>query len=177
MHIRSARTDDMQACLAVDLSYETEYAWQIQEERRDKEWQVSFREVRLPRAQRITPHVNPEDHLKVWERCDGFWVVTEKTQILGYLTLRLEPDHAQARLIDLAVDAAYRRQGLGTQLLNHAIAWLARQGEMDQVVLECPPKAHPAISFALKQGFTLCGFQDSYWPGQELGLFFRKRLR
>ncbi len=177
MHIRSARTDDLQACLAVDLSYETEYAWQIQEERRDKEWHVSFREVRLPRAQRITPHVDAEAHLKVWERCDGFWVATERAQVLGYLTLRLEPDHAQARLIDLAVDAAHRRTGIGTALLTHAIAWLARQSDIEQLVLECAPKAHPAISFALKQGFTFCGFQDAYWPGQDLGLFFRRRLR
>ncbi len=177
MRIRAARTDDLQACLAVDLSYETDSAWQIQEERRDKEWQVHFREIRLPRTQRITPHVNAEEHLKVWERCDGFWVATERTQILGYVTLRLEPDHGQVRLIDLAVDAAHRREGIGTELLNHAIAWVLRQPGIEQMVLECSPKAAPAISFALKHGFTLCGFQDAYWPGQELGLFFRKRLR
>lgn len=177
MRIRSARTDDVQGCLNVDVSFETEYAWQIQEERRDKTWQVVFREVRLPRAQRIVPHVRAEDHLKVWERCDGFWVATERSEILGYLTLRLEPDHAQARLIDLAVDIAHRRNGIGTELLHHAIAWVLRQEGIDQLVLECSPKAHPAISFALKHGFSLCGFQDAYWPGQELGLFFRKRLR
>ncbi len=177
MRIRSARTDDLQACLAIDLSYETDYAWQLQEERRDKMWQLTFREVRLPRTQRITPHVRTEEHLKVWERCDGFWVATERSEIWGYLTLRLEPDHAQARIIDLAVDAAHRRAGIGSELLRYAVEWMLRQDGIEQMVLECPPKAHPAISFALKHGFTLCGFQDHYWPGQELGLFFRKRLR
>ncbi len=65
---------------------------------------------------------------------------------------------------------------MATALLQYAGDWCMRQ-EVDQLILECPLKAHPAIAFAQRVGFTLCGFQDAYWPGQEVGLFFRKRLR
>ena len=61
-------------------------------------------------------------------------------------------------------------------MLARATEWCQRQ-HIHQLILVAPLKAHPAISFAIKQHFTFCGFQDSYWPGQEVALFFRQRIR
>lgn len=176
MRIRSAREDDWKVCAELDVAYETESAWQMQELRGDGEWGVRFREVRLPRHQRIKSPLSPEEWLKAWERADGFWVAVEHRKIVGYVVVALEPEHYQGRLLALAVNSEQRRQGMGTALLDHAIAWCFRQG-MRQLILECSLKAQPAISFAHKHRFAFCGYQDSYWPGQDVAIFFRKRIR
>jgi GNAT superfamily N-acetyltransferase len=87
----------------------------------------------------------------------------------------LERDHSQVRITELAVLPERRRRRVATELLAQVTEWSLRQ-HMDQLVFECPTKAQPAISFALFHGFTVCGFQDAYWPGQEVGLFFRKSI-
>ena len=176
LRIRSARDGDWQACLDVDLSYETESAWQMTELRGEGEWGMRFREVRLPRRQRMMPTLSPEVRLKGWERRDGFWVAVERRKVVGYLTLLLEPEHRQARIADLVVAPEFRRQGIASELLIEVTEWCQRR-ETDQLILECALKAQPAISFAQHHGFTFCGFQDAYWPGQETALFFRKRIR
>jgi len=176
VHIRSAREDDWKNCLELDTSFETEAAWQMEEERKEGEWAVRFREVRLPRRQRISPTRTPEDLLNGWQRCHAFWVAVEQRKVAGYLGVILELDHRQARISDLAVTSELRRHGVASQLLQHGLDWLARQ-DVEQVVLECQPKAQPAIAFAQARGFLVCGFQDVYWRGPEVGLFFRKRIR
>jgi len=176
VHIRAARSEDWKACLELDISYHTEAAWQMNELGNEGECGVCFREVRLPRKQRIMPLLSPDARLKGWQRRDGFWVVVDKRKIVGYLALVIELDHAQARVKDLAIAPELRRQGLATELLRQATEWSLNQN-LEQVVLEFPLKAQPAIAFALRQGFSFCGFQDAYWPGQETALFFRKRIK
>jgi len=176
VHIRAARDQDFKACLALDLTYETDVAWQMTEIVGEGEWGAHFREVRLPRKQKITPAYPPEVRLKAWERRDGFWVASDQRKLLGFIAVSLEYDHYQARITDLGVAADSRRQGVATDLLNHVIEWCARS-EVAQLIYECPPKAQPAIGFALKHRFVFCGFQDAYWPDQTTVLFFRKRLR
>jgi len=175
VRIRSARRDDWEHCLALDTTYETEIAWQMEETWRSGTWSIRFREVRLPRKQKITGLISPEERLLAWERCDGFWVAAERRQIYGYLGVRLEPQNRQARIVDLLVAPSMRRRGIGSELLAQALSWCERKG-VEQLILECQMKAQPGIAFAQKHGFSLCGFQDSYWPGQEVGLFFRKRF-
>ena len=175
MRIRTARDSDFTACLALDLSYETESAWQMEELRADGEWGARFREVRLPRKQHMVQALPPELRLKAWERCSVFWVAMEQRKMLGYMALTLEQDHQQARIVDMGVSVAQRRQGIASALLDQAIEWCGRQS-VEQLIFECPLKDQPAISFALKHRFTFCGFQDAYWPEQTAALFFRKRI-
>lgn len=176
MRIRSARTDNLKDCLELDASYETETAWQMEEVCGPGEWGMRFREVRLPRTQRITPSPSPEARLEAWQRRDGFWIAVERGKTLGYVAVVLEVEHRQARVTDLVVVPARRREGIGSELLTHATRWCLRQS-VDQLILECRLKAQPCIAFAQKHGFAVCGFQDAYWPEQETGLFLRKRIR
>lgn len=176
MRIRSAREEDWKACLELDISYETESAWQMEALRGDGEWGALFREVRLPRKQRITPFIAPEVRAKGWARNDAFWIAVESRKIVGYLVLSLAAERGEARIIDLAVGEPYRRHGIASDLLQQAAEWCLRK-DSDYLVLECSLKAQPAIGFALKHRFVFCGFQDGYWPGQEVGIFFRKRVR
>jgi GNAT superfamily N-acetyltransferase len=176
MRIRLAREDDWKVCLAIDATYETESAWQMEELRSDGEWGALFREVRLPRKQRIAPFLTPEARAQCWARSDIFWVAVEGRKVIGYLALSVAAERSEARINDLVVMEAYRRNGIATELLNYATEWALRK-DVEHLILECPLKAQPAIGFALKHRFIFCGFQDAYWPGQEVGIFFRKRVR
>lgn len=175
LRIRAMREGDWEACLALDVSYETETAWQMDDLGSEGEWGGRFREVRLPRTQRIEPALPPEARAEEWAHSDVFWVAAEGRRIRGYLALVLEPGHGQARIVDLAVDADHRRRGVGTTLLQHAAGWCLRKG-IAQLILACPLKAQPAMAFARRHHFAFCGYQEAYWPGQEVVLFFRKRL-
>lgn len=175
MRIRLAREDDWKACLELDSAYETDSAWQMEALRGDGEWGALFREVRLPRKQHIVPFLSAEARAKCWARSDVLWVAVEGRKVIGYLALSLAAERGEARINDLAVGEAFRRHGIATDLLDHAIEWSVRK-DVEHLILECSLKAQPAIGFALKHRFVFCGFQDAYWPGQEVGLFFRKRI-
>ncbi len=176
MLIRIARDDDWQPCLGIDLAYETDSAWQMSERQEGGEWHTSFREIRLPRTLRIQPTDPDDNRLKSWQNRDQFWVAIEHREVVGFLGLNVDQARHQARITDLGVAPEFRRQGVATSLLARATEWCLRQ-RIHQLVIVCPLKASPAIGFATKHGFTFCGFQDAYWPGQEVGLFFRQRLR
>lgn len=176
LRIRSVREDDWPICLELEASFETESAWQMEELHGDGEWGVHFREVRLPRKQIVKPFLSPELRLKGWQNCAGFWVAVDRRNVVGYIVVSLEPAHQQMRVTDLVVAPASRRQGAATDLLLHATEWAGRQG-MKQVILQCALKAQPAIGFAMRRRFVFCGYQDGYWPDQEVGIFFRKRIR
>ena len=53
MNIRPAQARDLDACLALDESFETEYVWQMDTTRSNGAMQVGFRTTRLPRAMRV----------------------------------------------------------------------------------------------------------------------------
>ncbi len=176
MLVRIARDDDWDPCLAIDLSYETDTAWQMDEHQEGGEWHVSFREIRLPRTLRIHLSEPDDSQLKSWQQRDQFWVALEHRDIIGYLGLDIDHARHQARITDLVVAPEERRQGVAATMLQRATEWCVRQ-HIDQIVLVCPLKAYPAIAFALKHRFVFCGYQDAYWPGQEVALFFRQRIR
>ncbi len=175
MHIRSAREDDFPLCAAIDASYDTETAWQMREVSGHKFWSLQFQEVRLPRKQRLPLLPPPEERLAAWKHRDGFWVASEARAIVGYISLTLRPDYRQAIISDLVVAPTHRRQGIATSLLQHVGEWAQRKGIIT-LRLDVPPKAQPAIAWAQHHHFSLCGFQDGLWPGQETRLFFCQRL-
>ena len=176
MRIRIARDKDWAACLALDLTYETELAWQMAEVRQESVCGAQFREVRLPRKQTVTPTFMRESRVQAWERCDAFWVAAERRAIVGYLGLTVAWDRMQVLIVDVGVAATHRRQGIATALLQQATEWALRH-QLPYVVLACPLKAQPAIKLAMNQHFSFCGFQDAYWSEQTTALFFCKRIR
>lgn len=176
MLIRTLRDGDLEACSDIDLSYETTTAWQMDEYQEGGEWHICFREIRLPRKLRIRHSASAGELLKSWEKRDRFWVAVERREIIAYLGLDLDPARREAQIVDLAVAPEFRRQGVATQLLRRATEWCFRQ-RVDQLILVCSLRAYPAIGFALKHRFAFSGYQDAYWPGQEVALFFRQRLR
>ena len=59
---------------------------------------------------------------------EGVFIAEAEGEVVGYVTTRLDRFTRIGRIPNLAVDPRYRGQGLGTELIEHAIAWMREQG-------------------------------------------------
>ncbi len=59
---------------------------------------------------------------------DGVFVAEDAGVAIGYITTRLDRFTSIGRIPNLAVDPGYRGRGVGTLLIEHAIAWLRAHG-------------------------------------------------
>jgi ribosomal protein S18 acetylase RimI-like enzyme len=58
----------------------------------------------------------------------GVFVAELEGRIAGYITTRLEPEAGKGRIPNLALVAELRGQGLGRQLIEHALDYFRREG-------------------------------------------------
>jgi GNAT superfamily N-acetyltransferase len=103
-------------------------------------------------------------------------VAEEEGQIAGYVALTAQPEHGIAWVGDLVVDRPWRRQGVGTELLRAAGQW-GCDNDLPRMVVEIQTKNYPAIRFCQSRGLTFCGYNDRFWPSQDIALFFGGSLR
>jgi GNAT superfamily N-acetyltransferase len=167
---------DLEPCSKLDASYLTDRVWQMDTRQEKGTVTTTFREVRLPRDIRVEYPRRGADLLAGWERRDGFLVAHEGVQIRGYVALTAQAEHGIAWVGDLIVGREWRRQGIGTALLRAAGHW-AREEGLVRMVVEVPTKNYPAISFCQARGLTFCGYNDHFWPSQDIALFFGQSLR
>ena len=74
-----------------------------------------------------------------------------------------------ARLWNIAIDRAYRRQGLGRELIRRGLAW-ARTENLRAVWLETQTNNLPACRFYQAMGFKLCGMDDHFYSNDDIGV-------
>ncbi|MGD2144129.1 MAG: GNAT family N-acetyltransferase, partial [Anaerolineae bacterium] len=96
--------------------------------------------------------------------------------VCGYVTLMAQPEHGLAWVGDLVVDRFQRRHGVGTALLKAAARWGCKHN-LVRLTLEVQTKNYPAIQFCHACGLTFSGYNDHYWPSEDIALFFTGRLR
>ncbi|ALK95014.1 GCN5 family acetyltransferase [Massilia sp. WF1] len=90
-----------------------------------------------------------------WRR---LWLaLDERGAIAGHIDLRARPEPlARHRtMLGMGVHRAWRRRGLGAQLLDTAIAWARSQDRLKWIDLEVLSENHPAVSLYLRAGFTM----------------------
>ena len=80
--------------------------------------------------------------------------------LLGFIILALTPDDAE--LTGIAVDAAFRRQGIAGALLQAAREALSAR-DIDRIVLEVRASNAPAIAFYEKHEFTCIGVRRDFY--------------
>jgi ribosomal protein S18 acetylase RimI-like enzyme len=177
MEIRPASVRDLNACLAIDDGFETDYVWQMEEQRGNGTLTVHFRTARLPRPLRVPATLDRDWLFENFERGECFRVaVDERDQVRGLLDVTTRAWNQTAALNHLIVAPAFRRRGLGSQLLAAGIEWAREQGWRVMMV-ETQTKNYPAISFYQKQGFVFCGFNDQYYTNRDIAVFFALKLR
>lgn len=175
MEIRQGDLMDLNACLGIDDSFDTEYVWQMEEQIRPGNINVSFRLTHLPRPMRVSGIISPDDLVHNFQS-DGTLFVADDKGIRGFIDVTPSQWNQVAYINNFAVAPAFRRKGLGTRLLRTALDW-ARQRRLRLALLDTSTKAHPAICFYQKNGFTYCGFNDQLYPNRDIALFFSLSLR
>ena len=123
--IRDALAADIEACLALDHCYETDYVWQMTLSPEIEIRQIIFRKERLPRTNEIE---YPSDELRLQlalppEICSLVVAGKDEPTMLGYLTLRVQVVHQIALIQDIVVSQQFRRRGIGSRLLAVARRW------------------------------------------------------
>lgn len=176
--IRDALDTDIDACLALDASYETELVWQMVSQPHSNGWQISFRTEKLPREIALSYPQESEQLSRALPTHAHAFLVAENKQthtIMGYLLMQDEPVNGIVTVSDLLISREYRRNGIGTRLLSVARRWATeQQAHRLQVVVQT--KNYPAIQFCQRRGFSFCGYNDHYFSDHEIAVFFGQTL-
>lgn len=178
--ICDGEVEHIQKCLELDHTYETEYVWQMQlrhEDYRD-ERNISLKLERLPRVIEIDYPAN-ERYLALTAPINHCFLVAgnqDLSEVYGYLTMFHDQAHQLGQVLNIVVSREYRRRQFGSRLLNAARKW-AKINQISRMIMETQTKNYPAISFCQKNGFSFCGFNDHYFPNQDIAVFFSHFVR
>lgn len=173
--IRQGSPDDITACLGLDHSLETQTIWQIQIREEGEGRQIGFQTLRLPRVIRVD-YPRDTSALKLeFAHTSGFLVAELEDVLLGYAHISLTHSDKSAWLRNLVVHAPVRRHRIGSALLDQAKVWAARNGA-NHITLETTLRHYPALRFMTERGLIFCGFNDRYYPSQDIAVFFGQNL-
>ncbi len=177
--IRDAVESDITACLALDHNYETEHVWQVRiHEDPPGQTQITFNKERLPRVLALE---YPSDETLMrqmlpHEQCFLVAANREDNAVLGYLLMSSDLIYRRAHIHDVVVSQSHRRQKIGLKLMSIARQW-AREKAHVHLSVQVQTRNYPGIQFCLKSGLVLCGFNDHYFPNQDIAVFFGQSLR
>ncbi|MCE5209315.1 MAG: GNAT family N-acetyltransferase [Chloroflexi bacterium] len=176
IEIRSIEKDDFEILTGIEHDFQTDHVWQMDRVLEPGNYSFRFRESKLPRTIRVD---NP-GKLK-WNDPDALLSATGlmasiKGQPVGYLFFRFLPETQTVWVMVMAVRKNYRRQGVGSALIFAVQDW-CRKNAAKKIILEMQSKNYPGIRFAQKLGFEFCGYNDHYFPNQDIALFFARVIR
>ena len=175
IEIRPAISSDIQALMAIDHTYSSDFVWQMEIQAEEAQIGVSFREIRLPRSVRVEYPRPTHSLADEWTQRSGLLVALLNEEIVGYISMMLNIAPVTTWVTDLTVMRRLRRQGIGSTLVLAAQEW-GSQHDSRRIVLEMQPKNYPAIHMAQKLGFDFCGYNDRYFANHDIALFFAKPL-
>jgi len=174
--IRPGNATDLPSIMGIDHSNSSEYVWQLDVRNEPNQVTANFREVRLPRSVTITYPRDPSLLADEWTKRDAFLVAIQGEIPVGYVGAVEEHVSAVAWVTDLVVAPGVRRRGVASSLLTAVQAWALERG-VRRIVLEMQSKNHPCIRMAQKFGYEFCGYNDQYYPTQDVALFFGRALK
>jgi ribosomal protein S18 acetylase RimI-like enzyme len=85
---------------------------------------------------------------------------------VGWIELGYDKWNNRMRVWELLVEEDLRRKGIGTLLMKHALK-VAKEKGARMLVLETQTNNAPAISFYLKFGFELIGFDTAAYSNED----------
>ncbi|MDZ4769578.1 MAG: GNAT family N-acetyltransferase [Chloroflexota bacterium] len=175
--IRDALPDDIAGCVALDHAYETDHVWQMHM-RQDDGYLTHFRSERLPRTLEATHQPDPA-RLRDGLAPDRLFVAAcdrDSGELLAYLLMSRDIMRHTGHIVDFAVDRPVRRCGIGRRLMDVAAAW-AREQQISRIQITVETTNQPAIAFVSALGYSLCGYNDRYFPNRDIALFFTQVIR
>lgn len=174
--IRPATPNDLPRLMALDHVCSSDYVWQLELRREPSQMTASFREVRLPRSVDVKYPRNPFALADEWTKRDAVYTALKEGDPVGYICITEEHTAAIAWVTDLVVAPEHRRQGAGSALLEAGQVWASARG-VKRLVMEVISKNQGGIRLAQKFGYEFCGYNDQYYPNQDVALFFGRALK
>jgi len=174
--IRPANPNDLTRLMSIDHSCSSDYVWQLELRNETKRVTADFHEVRLPREVTVMYPRDPSKLVDEWTKRDVVLVALQAENLVGYVGAVEEHIASVAWVMDLVVAPEVRRQGAASALLAAIQAWAVERG-VRRLVLETQSKNHPCIRLAQKFGYEFCGYNDQYYPTQDVALFFGRALK
>ena len=173
--VRPGTASDWAACWAMDVSYETDHVWQLQTSVQADVPMAGFVRVRLPRS------VTLRDPL--WggsadppQPDQGSLLVAEVQGVVeGFALVVPDAPRAVDTLWMLAVRQHARRRGHGVRLARAATE-ATRAGGRRALCATVQARNYPAIRTLQQAGFVLTGYDEQYYPSNDVGLRFAHRL-
>jgi ribosomal protein S18 acetylase RimI-like enzyme len=86
---------------------------------------------------------------------------------VGWIELGYEKWNNRMRVWEFLVKEEFRRMGIGSLLMNFAVK-VAKEKGARMLVLETQSCNVPAITFYLKQGFNLIGFDSAAYSNEDI---------
>jgi GNAT superfamily N-acetyltransferase len=173
--VRSAMPSDYDTCMGLDHSVSTDFVWQLATDDQDGTVTLTFRTARLPRSMKVLYPRTGDVLIESWQLHAAFLVAQWGADVVGYVNVREERAQESAWVADLAVDRSARMQGIGTALLRAARQW-ALEHNLRRLIVETQTKNYPAINFLQKRGLVFSGYNDLYYPNQDIAIFFGQSL-
>jgi GNAT superfamily N-acetyltransferase len=174
--IRPVSVADIHRLIVLDHSCQSDYVWQLELRREASQVAASFREVRLPRSIEVKYPRNPSTLSDEWMRRDVALVALDEGNPIGYICATVEYASAVAWVTDLVVSPLQRRKGAASALLTATQTWASERG-IRRLILEMQSKNQAYIRLAQKFGYEFCGYNDQYYPTQDVALFFGKAIK
>ncbi|MCS7088611.1 MAG: GNAT family N-acetyltransferase [Thermoflexales bacterium] len=175
MNIRPLADSDFEALLALDASFVTDRVWQMRQQGGTQQREIVFQLVSLPRPLRVSGLYDAAMRRACLRYCSFGWVAEEEGVVRGCLTLEVFPWLQTAWITWLVVAPEVRRRGIGSALLDVAIAQ-ARALNLLSVQLHLSTKNYPATRFCNVRGLQYCGYLEASY-GNEIMLLFAYRIR
>lgn len=174
--IKPVEPNDFELLAGIEHDYQTDHVWQMDRVIEPGNFSLRFRESKLPRTIRVdNPAKLSWNNPEALQAKTGLMASLQGHEV-GYLFFQQMPDTGTIWIQVMAVRKAYRRQGIGTRLIFAVQEW-CRQNDYKRVMLEMQSKNYPGVRFAQKLGFEFCGYNDHYFPNQDIALFFNKTIR
>ena len=173
--VRPAIASDIPHLTGMEHSCMSDYVWQLELRREVGQVTANFREVRLPRSISVTYPRNPSSLADEWTRRGAVKVAVHEKSPIAYICVTEERTCAVAWVTDIVVAPDHRRKGAASALLTAAQAWASERG-VRRLILEMQSKNQACIHLAQKFGYEFCGYNDQYYPTQDVALFFGRVL-
>ena len=176
IQIRPTIANDLTRLMGFDHSTMSESVWQLELRRDTGQVSAVFREVRLPRSISVAYPHNPFALADDWVKRSMMYTASISEEPAGYISLLERRIDSVVSITDLVVNLTDRRQGIGSSLLAAAQEWAIGRSHR-RLFIELQSKNLPAIRLAQKFGYEFCGYNDHYYPTQDVALFFTKALK
>jgi streptothricin acetyltransferase len=172
--IRPLTSADVSCLVEIDAEFESDRFLDVEKTANGLEvtWRLVERPLVLPfRSTDYGLSENDLKEIRAWLHAgNGLHLVAEDAQahrLVALLDVEGERWHNAARLWNIHIDRAYRRHGLGRELVNRTLAWAREQG-LRGLVLETQTNNLPACRFYQSLGFKLCGLDDHFYSNDDI---------